>query len=518
MNLVDYVDRGARIAPHAPCMSSPDGKTYLTHAEFNDMTHRIAVSLIRGGVRAGDRVAVYSRNDPFAFACVVGLLRAGAVWTAVNAASTTAEIAEFLTTTGCSHLVYHAALTDEADRLVRSVPSIETVVAIGDGRVCDPSLAEWMAGPGERASTPPLDSTRVVMLLGTGGTTGRPKVVPINNRQFHLMCMGLDAHLAEPEPPRYICATPMTHAAGAAAFPVLAEGGCVIVHDGVRAEEILASIETNRATRLFLPPTALYGLLSDDRVREYDYSSLRHFLIGAAPIAPDRLAEAVDVFGPVMTQAFGQSEAPFICTFLPPEQIALATTDERHRRRLSSCGRPSLVARVEIMDDGQLLEPGERGEIVIRSDLVFDGYWGDQEATDETRRPGGWHGTGDVGFRDVDGFIYIIDRQKDIIITGGFNVFPSEVEAVIHGHRQVRDCAVIGIPDEKWGEAVTAVIEPKPGAEIRAEEIIERCRELLGPVKAPKSVVLRELPRSSAGKVLKRKLRDEFWADAIRKV
>lgn len=227
------------------------------------------------------------------------------------------------------------------------------------------------------------------------------------------MCLANNVHFPEPEPPRYICATPMTHAAGVAALPVFAEGGTVIIHQGVKPKEIFDSIRVNRATRIFLPPTALYALLEHPEARSQDFSSLRHFLITAAPIAPERLAEAVEVFGPVMTQMFGQTEAPMICTVLTNGEIADAVSEPIHGGRLASCGRPTVVARVEIMsEDGTLLGPGEQGEIVIRSDLVFDGYWNNPEATAETRRPGGWHGTGDIGLRDADGFVYILDRKK----------------------------------------------------------------------------------------------------------
>lgn len=519
MMLVDYVDRGVRAAPEAPCMVSPDGTVLMTHEEFNALTHRIAAALVSDGLQVGDRVAVYSPNDPYAFACVVGVIRAGGIWTAVNATSQLTELADFLTTTGCSRLIYHASLTDRAAQLIDRVATLTSTVSIGRGRDEDPELQEWMAPEGTRAADIPFDTDQVVMMGATGGTTGKSKAVPISNRQFHLMCTAFNVHLAEPEPPRYICATPMTHAAGCSAFPVLADGGCVIIHTGVVPAEIFASIERNRATRIFLPPTALYSLLAQPDVRSHDFSSLQHFLISASPIAPERLAEAIDVFGPVMVQVFGQAEAPFICTVLGRSQIAAAVDDASQRRRLGSCGHPSVIARVEIMDtDGSLLGPDQRGEIVVRSDLVFAGYWNNPEATATTVRPDGWHGTGDVGFRDKDGFIYVVDRMKDMIITGGFNVYPAEVEAVIHSFSQVNDCAVIGIPDEKWGEAVTAVIEPKPGAKIDTAAVIAECKTRLGSVKTPKSIVIRGLPRSPVGKVLKRQLREEFWVDSPRRV
>lgn len=519
MNLVDYLDRGARIAPDAPCLVSAHGEVLMSHAEFQAMTRQVAVALRTDGVNPGDRVAVLSPNDPLALVSVVGIIRAGAVWTAVNAGGGINETVDFLDLTGCSCLIYHPTLAEKVPALLERLPTIETVVALGPGRSQDPVFHAWLppAGDVEPEALPSTDD--VAALAGTGGTTGRSKAVPLTHRQIVLMSVALNAHLSSDEKPTYICATPMTHAAGVLAFPVLSMGGSVVIHQGVHPEELLNSIQTNKASRLFLPPTALYALLAHPRVREFDYSSLRHFIVGAAPVAPQRLAEAVDVFGPVMTQAFGQTEAPVICTLLTPEQILDASNSSELGRWLTSCGRQSLVARVEIMDeDGNLLGPEEPGEIVIRSGLVFDGYWNDDDASAETRRPGGWHGTGDIGLRDKDGFIYIIDRKKDMIVSGGFNVFPSQIESVIHTVADVGDCAVIGVPDDKWGEAVTAVIEPIPGRTVDVDAVLAICKEQLGPVKTPKSVLIRVLPRSANGKVLKRVLRDEFWADSARKV
>jgi acyl-CoA synthetase (AMP-forming)/AMP-acid ligase II len=516
--LIDTIDRGVRVAPDAPCLVRPDGTVDMTHAEFHRATHQIAAGLIAAGIGPGDRVGVLSPNDPRAFAAVVGVIRAGATWVAVNYMASDSDTSDFLNLTGCSALIHHEHLADKAAAIVADVPSLRTVIVIGQAGPGQLTLDDWLAA--EPAVVPSAGrSEDVVMLTGTGGTTGRPKGVPITSRQMVQMCLAFSAHLHEPEPPRYLCATPMTHAAGVMAFPVLAEGGAVIVHAGVKAEEIFDSIERNRVSRTFLPPTALYALLGHPEVRNHDYSSLRHFAFGAAPIAPERLAEAVEVFGPVMAQVFGQTEAPMLCTYMPPQLIAEAAADPQKQHRLASCGLPSLVARVEIMDDdGNLLGPGERGEIVVRGELVFSGYWQNPEATAETTRPGGWHGTGDVGLRDQDGFVYIVDRKKDLIISGGFNVFPSEVEAVIHALGTVNDCAVIGLPDDKWGEVVTAVVEPKAGETVDPDRVIARCKERLGSVKAPKQVFIQELPRSANGKVLKRELRDAFWASAGRAI
>jgi acyl-CoA synthetase (AMP-forming)/AMP-acid ligase II len=518
MLLVDYLDRGDRISPDAPAMMLPDGTQVMTHHEFNRMTHRVAASLQRDGLQPGERVAVFSPNDVLAFACIVGILRAGGVWVTMNAANATVELADFLAVTGCVRLIYHEALTERAAEILTAVPSVESIV-IGAAPGNEVSLEAWLE-PESAVALPVVGrDDDVCVMLATGGTTGKPKAVPVTNRQITYMCLAFNAHLPEPTPPRYICATPMTHAAGGVAFPVLAEGGAVIIHPGFVPGDVLASIERNAATRIFLPPTALYALLAHPGVRAFDVSSLRTFLLAAAPVSPDRLAEAVDVFGPVMAEVFGQSEAPFICTVLSREDISEAVTRGSGERLLLSCGKPSLVADIAIMDDdGELLGADEVGEIVVKGGLVYDGYWQDAEASEANIRPGGWHGTGDIGMRDRDGYVYVIDRKKDMIITGGFNVFPSQIENVILAFDEVLDVAVIGLPDEKWGEAVAAVVEPKPGMTIDEAAILAACKAQLGSVKTPKSVLVRALPRSAVGKVLKRELRDEYWSTSLRQV
>ena len=515
---VDYLDRGLGTDPAAPCIARPDGGLALSHGEFAELTHRVATALHARGLGDGGKVAVFAPNGPLGYAAVVGVLRAGAAWVALNPKSEENELAQLLALLDADYLIHAASYRERAQSLLARSPRIQGSVELGDEEL-GAEFEAWLGPAGERAPALDHDPERKLMFLGSGGTTGLPKAITLSDRQFCTMSLGFNAHMAEPGRPVYLMATPMTHAAGTVGFPTLAEGGTIVVHDGVRPAALLDSIERERVTRLFLPPTAIYALLAEPGVRERDYSSLRHFLYAAAPMSVDKLVEAIDVFGPVMAQCFGQSEAPMIATYMSPAEHAAALADPAKRGRLASCGRASMVAAVGIMDDaGNLLGDGERGEIVLRGDLVMNEYYRDPEASAAVRRPGGWHATGDVGYRDGDGFHYIVDRKRDLIISGGFNVFPSEVERVIWAHEAVLDCAVIGVPDEKWGEAVTAVVELKPAAEVGAEELIALCKVELGSVKAPKAVHFRELPRSTQGKVLKRELRDEFWAGRERRV
>jgi acyl-CoA synthetase (AMP-forming)/AMP-acid ligase II len=314
----------------------------------------------------------------------------------------------------------------------------------------------------------------------------------------------------------HLVAAPMTHGAGVVGLMMMAEGASNVVLPSADALGILMAIERHQVTHFYIPPTVLYNMLAHPRVREFDYSSLRAIVLAAAPVAPAKFREAMEVFGPVMCQSFGQAEAPMFLTFLATRDLLEAPEGSD---RWSSCGRATLGQRIEIMDDeGRLLPPGSRGEIVARGDLVFGGYYENAAATEEVSKFG-WHHTGDVGYKDESGFVYIVDRKKDMIVTGGFNVFSAEVEHVIAGHPAVEDCAVVGIPDEKWGEAVKAVIQLKPGAQAQGDEIVQLVKSKLGSVHAPKTVdFVASLPRSPNGKVLKREIRDKFWEGAQRRV
>jgi acyl-CoA synthetase (AMP-forming)/AMP-acid ligase II len=294
------------------------------------------------------------------------------------------------------------------------------------------------------------------------------------------------------------------------AMPIVAQGGTIVLMAQPNLPRFLDLIGEQRVTMTFLPPTVIYRLLDLPDVRTRDYSSLKNFFYGAAPAAIERIKQALSVFGPVMTQGYGQTECHTLIAVLRPEdhfvsgQVAGAD-------RLSSCGRPTLGTTVIIKNDqGQVLPQGEVGEICAHSDLMMSGYYRDEAATREAIREGFVH-TGDIGFIDTEGFLHIVDRKKDLVITGGFNVYPAEVEQIINDHPDVGDCAVVGVPDADWGEALTAVVELKAQANLSEAELIAFCRPRLGGVKTPKRILFwPELPRSPAGKVLRKDVRTKL--------
>jgi acyl-CoA synthetase (AMP-forming)/AMP-acid ligase II len=310
----------------------------------------------------------------------------------------------------------------------------------------------------------------------------------------------------------------LSHAAGVVAFTMFAIGATNVIMPRFNAGEVLRNIERYRATHLFLPPTAFYNLLAHPDLGKFDYSSLKVFLLAGSPVSPDKLKKGVGVFGPCLCQCYGQTEAPMLLTWLDQKTVAAAAAGD-HLERLRSCGKATSAVRLAIMnDEGNTLSPNQTGEIVARGTLVTAGYYKMPEATAEIRKYG-WHHTGDVGYMDEDGYVYIVDRKKDMIITGGFNVFCAEVEAGIMALPQVEECAVIGVPDDKWGETVKAFVVLHEGESLSEDEVIRHCKAKLGGVKSPKSVEFcAEIPKTYAGKIDRKALRKPYWAGADRAV
>ena len=516
MRLIDYFDRGVTRNPHGACLI--DGERSLSFTETSELTHRLANGLIAGGMQPLMVGAVLSPNDMDAFACILGILRAGMAWMPLNARNSLEDNVYILDSNECAWLFYHSSFDKDLSAIRAGAKGIRGFVCVDKPNGDDPWLYDWLKDYSAPAPYIPAKPDDIASIWPSGGTTGRSKGVMLTHLNFTTMIANFCASMHYDSPPVHLVAAPMTHAAGCVAFPLLAMGATQVVVPRADPLEMMQAIQRHRVTTLFLPPTAIYSMLAHPRVREFDYASLKHFIYAAAPMSSEKLKEALDIFGPVMAQTYGQAESPMLCTFMSPLEH-LVVGDAKLERRLQSCGRPTVFTQVEIMDDeGRLLGPEERGEIVTRGNLVMKGYFKNPKATEEASKFG-WHHTGDIGLKDADGFVYIVDRKRDMIISGGFNLYPSEIEQVIWGHPSVQDCAVIGVPDDKWGEAVKAVIELKEGAIASPEEILAFCRAKLGGMKTPKTAeIWPQLPRSPVGKVLKKDIRERFWAGNARRV
>ncbi|HSW15928.1 MAG TPA: AMP-binding protein [Ramlibacter sp.] len=510
MRLIEHFDKAAERWPGRAFLVDDLGER--SYREVQQQSHRIAQALRREGVAPGSRVAVYAANAARPFECVIGALRAGCVWVPVSSRNHVDDTVHTLTQTQTSVLFYGAEYAAQVQALRERCPTLQRAIALDDE--FDGWLAAPAAAPLEDMPAVPDD---VVTLFSSGGTTGRPKGVMMTHAAWEAMIAGTLALQPHPQPV-HLVAAPMTHAAGGSALAMLPMGATHVLLPGFEPERVMRAIEQHRVTHLFLPPTAIYKLLAEPQVRAHDYSSLRYFNYASAPMAPDRIEEALGVFGPVMMTAFGQTETGLNVTYFSPQDHADALAQGR-RDRLLSCGRASPFFRVAIMDEaGRLLAAGERGEVVVRGASVMKGYLDNPEETARVSSHG-WHHTGDVGYLDEDGWLYLVDRKRDMVVSGGFNIFPSEIEKVLHAHPGVQDCAVIGVPDALWGEAVKAVVEMRPGAAFDEEGLRALCRQRLASHQVPKSIeVCAQLPRSPVGKVLKRELRERYWTGEQRRV
>ena len=507
MQLCDYLDKGASLDPSAPCLTMK-GRS-LSYGDVQGLSYTVARALQRAGVAAGEKVAILSTNDPIAFACVFGVSRAGCIWCPINPRNEAAENREVLDTFDCSVLFYQHAFEPLVESIRAQLPKVKTLVCLDGPCTAGASFGDFIADlSNEPLLVPPADE--LVMIVGTGGTTGRPKGVMLTGRNIEtfsaLTLMGYPFRGR----PVYLALAPLTHAAGVLCFPMMTHGGEVVIMPKPDLGEFLDNVQAHRVTHTFMPPTLIYMLLGHEKLAATDLSSMQCFWYGAAPMSAQKLEDALTRITPAMAQLFGQSEAPMMISMMPPSDHFHADGTVA-RERLASAGRPAPLVTVGIMDEeGKLLARGERGEIVCRSSLVMAGYYRNPEATAEVSKFG-WHHTGDVGYLDKSGFLYIVDRAKDMIITGGFNVYSAEVEQALMQHPAIQDCAIVGLPDDKWGERVTAVVQLRAGQSLAADEIKAFVKGKLGSVKSPKQVELwLDLPRSKVGKVLKKEIRSQL--------
>jgi acyl-CoA synthetase (AMP-forming)/AMP-acid ligase II len=513
MRLFEFFDKQTIATPDAPAVIFDDQVT--TYRDIQRQSCRIARALATTGLAAGAKVASWLPNHPAFFAVQLGIHRTAFVWMPLNPKATASECAANMEAFGAEWLFIDAQFAGHLDLIRTKVLTLKGVVVVNGEVLGEHSLPSFCAD----ASTDPFDTevglTDMVTLISTGGSTGRPKGVMRTSANWMALIVNYRLKLFAGTRPINLVATPLSHVAGEVAHAVFAEGGVNIILSKSDPASILAAIERYRITSLFVPPTLLYMMLAQNVPGKLDFSSLRHLMYGAAPISVEKLRESWSVFGPVMTQLYGLMEATSTVSIMGPEEHQAALETER----FGSIGRGSPLVMIDVVDDdGKIAATGEKGEVVCRGPNLCKGYEQNPEATSAVFKSG-WFHTGDIGYRDDGGYIRLVDRSKDIIISGGFNIYPGEVEQVIWTHPAIQDCAVIGVPHEKWGEAVTAVVELKPGASVEENDLIELCKLQLGSVKTPKKVEIWDaLPRSIVGKVLKKDIREHYWKTSGRSI
>ncbi|WP_433955117.1 class I adenylate-forming enzyme family protein [Janibacter indicus] len=517
MAIIDFFDRGWSMDPTAVAYTT--GTEVWSYEDAGRMSCRIANGLLADGLQRETKIAVLSPNAPLAWVCVLGIWRAGGAWVPLNPGNPAEDNASLIERFDVETLFYDPVLAPQVE-VVRERTPLVRFIALSES-TGDLDLQSWVSEQPDTRPEVDYDLDDVIAVSSTGGTTGLPKGVMNTHRSFSVMVAHhlIAFHYEEDERVVNLAAAPMTHSAGILTLHASAMGGSVVIVPRAVPDAILEAIETQGVTELFLPPTALYRLLEVLEERPVDTSSLRYIIYGAAPMSVEKLRVGIEKLGPVFVEVYGQTEAPAAIAFLRPGEH-LVGGEIAGEERLGSCGRPYPLTSVAIKDPetGTAVAQGETGEVCVRGDLLMKGYYKDPEQTAATIRDG-WLHTGDLGHLDPEGYLRLTDRTKDMIITGGFNVYPSEVEQVIWSHEDVEDCAVVGVPDEDWGEMVTAVVEAKPGRTIDEAEIIALCRAALGPVRTPKQVIVTDqLPRSVNGKVLKKDVRASFWAGKQRAI
>jgi len=485
------------------------GDTTLTYGQVRDRISQFAQVYAAQGLTVGSRVALLSANRPEVLVAQGANAVTGCLSSALHPMGSADDHAYVLDDAGIETLVFDPTVfAERAAELAERVPSLKRLLAFGSTDVGEDLLALADACAPAPLIAPTLDPDAVSSLAYTGGTTGKPKGVMHTWRSSLTL---LRIQLLEwdwPTDIRFLVCTPLSHAGGAFWNPTMLRGGSIVVLPSFHPTTVLETIERHRITATMLVPTMLYVLLDHPALATTDLSSLQTVFYGASAISPTRLAEAIERVGPVFSQFYGQAEVPMSIALLRKADHEVTSPE-----RLASCGRPVSWLHVALLDDdGNEVAEGEPGEICCQGPLVMAGYLGKPEQTAEATAHG-WLHTGDVARRDAQGFLTIVDRKKDMIVSGGFNVFPREVEDVLTSHPAVAAAAVIGVPDERWGEAVKAVVVLRPGQTVTLEELAALVKERKGSVQAPKSLdVVDALPLSPLGKPDKKALRAQFWS------
>ncbi len=487
-----------------------------SYAEFERYTAQIANGLLGLGVKQGERIAYLGKNSDRFYEILFGAARMGAVLAPVNWRLALPEMMHILEDAGARILFVAPPFYARAQELARACPELRTVFALEEDEAGFLSYETWRRQQLARAPSFCPNGSDTVVQLYTSGTTGLPKGVELthDNLTTQLRLAGEIGMADYAQGEVTLIAMPVFHIAGVAmGLFSLAQGARGYVLAEADAEKILALIAEQQVNYAFIVPAVIQAMLLSPRAASTDFSSLKLITYGASPISDSVLGRAKSVFGCDFLQLYGLTETTGGVCWLPPKDHVAGSM------RLRACGIAYPETEVRVVDaQGRSLGPREVGEVVIRSKLVMKGYWNKPEAT-RAALGNGWFHSGDAGYFDADGYLYIYDRVKDMIVSGAENVYPAEVENALFSHPAVADVAVIGVPDDKWGEAVKAIVVVKPGMTLGAEELSQYARTRIAGYKVPKSYdFVAALPRNASGKVLKRELRAPYWEGRGRQI
>ena len=513
MNIGTLLTKSARTYPRNLAVAC--GPRRWTYARFNERVNRLAHAFGRLGVGHGDHVAILMQNLPEMLESMFACFKAGAAAVPINFRLHANEYA-FVIDHSESELVvisaeFNAPISQIRDRLPR-VRHIVTIADAHEGILDYETLIRAESAGFDDADVDPDD---VAWVFYTSGTTAQPKGALLTHRNLLAMTMNFYSDICQGFGPDDVAlhAAPLSHGSGLYALPNVGKAAANIIPETVSfdVEKILEAIEAYGVTNMFAAPTMVKRMAESPALYRYDLRSLRILNYGGGPMLAQDLRVAIEKLGPCLVQLYGQGESPMTITFLPHRDHVLNGTPQQ-MKRLSSVGFARTDVEIRILDREDFeLAPGDIGQIVTRSDLVMKGYWRNPEATAAALKDG-WLHTGDVGYMDEDGYVFLLDRSKDLIISGGENIYPREIEEVLIRHPSVFEVAVIGVPHPEWGEAVKAVVVKAPGRDVSGEELIDFCKGRIASFKKPGSVdFVEELPKNNYGKVVKNVIRAPYW-------
>jgi acyl-CoA synthetase (AMP-forming)/AMP-acid ligase II len=519
MNVGTLFTKAARSFPERLAIAY--GEKEWTYLEANERVNRLANALRGLGVQKGSNVAILLHNCPEFLEALFACFKAGIGSVPINFRLHPKECSFIIDNSEAQAVILGEDFRDPLYSLRREMLRVKHYICITEpleGMHCYEDLIKDQPSA---FTDEEVERDHLAWLFYTSGTTGRPKGAMLTHHNLLVMTMNFYADMCPLGPEDAILhAAPLSHGSGLYCLPNVAKGAANIILASKSFEPriVFETIQRRKVTNIFMAPAMIKRLILSLEIDRYDSSSLRCINYGGAPILVEDLKAAVKKMGPVFVQLFGQAEAPMTISYLRKEEHLLEGTEDQ-MKRLTSAGIPRTDLEVKIVDDmDRDLPLGRMGEIVVRGEVVMKGYWKNPEATAETLR-GGWLHTGDLGTMDEKGYVYILDRAKDMIISGGENIYSREIEDVIIKHPAVLEVAVIGVPDEKWGESIKAIISLREGEKATEEEIVSFCKEHLASYKKPKSVeFIDAIPKNAYGKVLKRELREKYWAGEARRV
>jgi len=515
VNLGNLISRSARYWPDAEAVV--DSRQRITFSALERRSNRLASGLAALGVAPGAHLAILAPNCVELVEAEIACYKAALVKVPVNARLSLDEIMRVLEDSRSSVVIADPRFAQALAGRRAALPGLRWIVSLGeDGG--DLTYAQLQAsGNDVRVESDPADDDLAVLHY-TSGSSGvlKAAMLTFGNRKA-LIRKSIASPTRRAAPGDVMAHVgPITHASGMQLMPLLAVGACNLLLEKYDDRLLLDTIARERVTRLFLVPAMINRLVNYPGVEAFDLSSLRSVMYGAAPMAPALVERAIELFGPILVQGYGAGETCSLVTVLTERDHLPENGD---LRRLASCGRCYFETDLRVVDERfEDVTPGQIGEIVVKGPDIMKGYWQAPELTAEVMRDG-YYLTGDLATVDAEGYVFIVDRKKEMIISGGFNVYPSEVEQALYTLPQVYEAAVVGVPDEQWGEAVRAVVVLKPGHALSAEAIIEHCGQALGGFKKPRAVdFVTELPKNPNGKIVRRLIRDAYWQGHERRI